>query len=106
MGSPVLGVSPFKQKKPPYNSFTGSKTKRQTHHRPRPEQSRNQKHHQNAPAAVAHDVLPNETEMRNLLRTTGFTDIQITDKPAVICVPQQKHTIDPKKIFIFKFWKT
>jgi ubiquinone/menaquinone biosynthesis C-methylase UbiE len=38
------------------------------------------KHHQSAPPAVAHDVLPTETEMRKLLQQAGFTGIQIDDK--------------------------
>jgi ubiquinone/menaquinone biosynthesis C-methylase UbiE len=37
-------------------------------------------HHQNAPPAVANDVLPDETEMRKLLQQAGFTEIQIVDK--------------------------
>jgi ubiquinone/menaquinone biosynthesis C-methylase UbiE len=37
-------------------------------------------HHQNAPPAVANDVLPNETEMRKLLQQAGFTGTQIVDK--------------------------
>ena len=37
-------------------------------------------HHQNAPQAVANDVLPAETEMRKLLQQAGFTGIQIVDK--------------------------
>ncbi len=38
-------------------------------------------HHQKAPSAVANDVLPSETEMRKLLQQSGFTGIQIVDKP-------------------------
>jgi ubiquinone/menaquinone biosynthesis C-methylase UbiE len=39
------------------------------------------RHHQTAPQAVAYDVLPTETKMRKLLEQTGFTGIQIVDKP-------------------------
>ena len=38
-------------------------------------------HHHNASPAVAHDVLPEETQMRKLLKQAGFINIQITDKP-------------------------
>lgn len=38
-------------------------------------------HHHNAASAVAHDVLPQETEMKALLRQAGFVNIKITDKP-------------------------
>jgi demethylmenaquinone methyltransferase/2-methoxy-6-polyprenyl-1,4-benzoquinol methylase len=37
-------------------------------------------HHQKAPPAVAHDVLPTEKEMRKLLQQAGFTGIHIIDK--------------------------
>ena len=37
-------------------------------------------HHRNA-AVVAHDALPDETEMKQLLEQAGFIEVQITDKP-------------------------
>jgi len=37
-------------------------------------------HHQNAPTAVAKDVLPTEIRMRKLLQQVGFTGIQIVDR--------------------------
>jgi ubiquinone/menaquinone biosynthesis C-methylase UbiE len=37
-------------------------------------------HHRNA-LAVSHDVLPDRTEMRRLLKRAGFTGIHITDEP-------------------------
>ena len=38
-------------------------------------------HHHNACSAVAHDVLPEQTNMRKLLKEAGFRDIRITNKP-------------------------
>jgi ubiquinone/menaquinone biosynthesis C-methylase UbiE len=38
-------------------------------------------HHHNASRAVAHDALPNNSEMRRLLKQAGFARIRITDKP-------------------------
>ena len=44
-------------------------------------------HHQNASSAVAQDVLPEETTMKQLLERAGFTGIKITDKPGCyICL--------------------
>ena len=37
-------------------------------------------HHYNASSAVAHDVLPDEARMKQLLKQAGFTGIHITDK--------------------------
>ena len=43
-------------------------------------------HHRNA-AVVAHDALPDEAEMKQLLEQTGFTEVQITDKPgSYVCM--------------------
>jgi ubiquinone/menaquinone biosynthesis C-methylase UbiE len=48
-------------------------------------------HHRNAPV-VAHDMLPNEQEMRRLLRPAGFTEIRITDKPGCyVCLSTKPH---------------
>ncbi len=38
-------------------------------------------HHSSASPPVQHDMLPEKTEMRKLLKRTGFTDIQIKDQP-------------------------
>ena len=38
-------------------------------------------HHHNACSAVAYDVLPEQTNMRKLLKEAGFRDIRITNKP-------------------------
>jgi SAM-dependent methyltransferase len=37
-------------------------------------------HHRNAAPAVAHDMLPEEAEMRELLKQAGFVNVKITDK--------------------------
>jgi ubiquinone/menaquinone biosynthesis C-methylase UbiE len=37
-------------------------------------------HHHNASPAVAHDVLPEEPEMKELLKQAGFVNVKITDK--------------------------
>ncbi len=37
-------------------------------------------HHHNAAPAVAHDVLPQEAEMKALLKQAGFINVKITDK--------------------------
>jgi ubiquinone/menaquinone biosynthesis C-methylase UbiE len=43
-------------------------------------------HHQNA-SVVAHDTLPDEWEMRRLLRQAGFAGVLITDEPGrYVCV--------------------
>jgi ubiquinone/menaquinone biosynthesis C-methylase UbiE len=43
-------------------------------------------HHRNA-AVVAHDALPDEAEMKQLLKQAGFTEVQITDKPgSYVCL--------------------
>ena len=43
-------------------------------------------HHRNA-AVVAHDALPDETEMKQLLEQAGFIEVQITDKPgSYVCM--------------------
>jgi ubiquinone/menaquinone biosynthesis C-methylase UbiE len=39
-------------------------------------------HHHNASPSVAHDTLPEDTEMRALLRQAGFNKIRIVDKPS------------------------
>jgi ubiquinone/menaquinone biosynthesis C-methylase UbiE len=44
-------------------------------------------HHRNA-TVVAHDVLPDEVEMKRLLKHAGFTGIHITDKPGAMSVHQ------------------
>jgi len=38
-------------------------------------------HHNNASSAVIHDMLPKDTEMKQLLEQTGFTQISIKDEP-------------------------
>ena len=43
-------------------------------------------HHRNA-AVVAHDALPDEAEMKQLLKQAGFIEVQITDKPgSYVCL--------------------
>ncbi len=43
-------------------------------------------HHRNAPV-VAHDMLPNEWEMRRLLRQAGFAGVHLSDSPGrYVCV--------------------
>jgi ubiquinone/menaquinone biosynthesis C-methylase UbiE len=45
-------------------------------------------HHRNAPV-VAHDALPDRTEMNRLLKQAGFTGIRITDEPGCyVCLSQ------------------
>lgn len=39
------------------------------------------RHHQNAPPAVAHDVLPESQAMCELLTKAGFVDVSIVDEP-------------------------
>ncbi len=44
-------------------------------------------HHNRAPSAVMHDVLPEEAEMKQLLEQTGFTEISIKDEPGIyLCI--------------------
>ena len=44
-------------------------------------------HHNNASSAVLHDVLPEETEMIQLLEQTGFTKISIKNEPGrYLCI--------------------
>jgi len=38
-------------------------------------------HHKKASSIVTEDFLPNSTEMRNILKKTGFSEITILDKP-------------------------
>ena len=38
-------------------------------------------HHHNAASVVAHDVLPEKTAMKQLLKRAGFGEIRIADKP-------------------------
>ena len=38
-------------------------------------------HHHNASSVVAHDVLPEEASIRQLLRQAGFVRIRVVDKP-------------------------
>jgi ubiquinone/menaquinone biosynthesis C-methylase UbiE len=47
-------------------------------------------HHNNASSAVIHDMLPEETEMKQLLEQTGFTKISIKDEPGCyLCVARK-----------------
>jgi demethylmenaquinone methyltransferase/2-methoxy-6-polyprenyl-1,4-benzoquinol methylase len=47
-------------------------------------------HHHNAAPAVAHDVLPQEAEMRELLKQAGFVDVKITDKTGCyLCISKK-----------------
>ena len=44
-------------------------------------------HHNNASSTVVHDMLPEETEMIQLLEQTGFTKISIKDEPGCyLCI--------------------
>jgi len=44
-------------------------------------------HHNNSSSAVLHDVLPEKTEMAQLLEQTGFTGISIKDEPGCyLCI--------------------
>jgi ubiquinone/menaquinone biosynthesis C-methylase UbiE len=47
-------------------------------------------HHNNASAAVVHDVLPEEGEMKQLLEQTGFTGISIKDEPRLFLCTAHK----------------
>jgi ubiquinone/menaquinone biosynthesis C-methylase UbiE len=38
-------------------------------------------HHANMSPIIAHDIMPPESQMKRMLRETGFTKIQIIDKP-------------------------
>jgi ubiquinone/menaquinone biosynthesis C-methylase UbiE len=38
-------------------------------------------HHQHAAGVIAPDELPNASEMKHLLKTTGFVNIKISDEP-------------------------
>jgi ubiquinone/menaquinone biosynthesis C-methylase UbiE len=50
-------------------------------------------HHHNS-SVVAHDMLPDELEMKRLLNQAGFTEIQITDKPGSYVCLSTKLTTD------------
>jgi ubiquinone/menaquinone biosynthesis C-methylase UbiE len=44
-------------------------------------------HHNSASSTVMHDVLPEESEMKQLLEHTGFTEISIKDEPGLyLCI--------------------
>jgi ubiquinone/menaquinone biosynthesis C-methylase UbiE len=44
-------------------------------------------HHNNASSTVMHDVLPEEAEMKKLLKQTGFMEISIKDEPGCyLCI--------------------
>ena len=44
-------------------------------------------HHNNASSTVMHDVLPEEAEMKKLLKQTGFTETSIKDEPGCyLCI--------------------
>ena len=44
-------------------------------------------HHNNASSAVVHDILPEETEIIQLLEQTGFAEIRIKDDPGCyLCI--------------------
>ncbi len=50
-------------------------------------------HHHNTSPAVAHDALPEQAEMRQLLRQTGFKDIRIIDEPGrYLCLANKPAT--------------
>jgi len=49
-------------------------------------------HHCNAPV-VAHDALPDRTEMKRLLNQAGFTGIHITDEPGCYVCLSTSHQI-------------
>jgi len=47
-------------------------------------------HHNSASSSVVHDVLPEETEMTQLLEQTGFAEIRIKDEPGCyLCVARK-----------------
>jgi len=47
-------------------------------------------HHNNASSSVIHDMLPEETEMKQLLEQTGFEGISIKDEPGCyLCVARK-----------------
>jgi ubiquinone/menaquinone biosynthesis C-methylase UbiE len=47
-------------------------------------------HHNNASSSVVHDVLPEETEMTQLLEQTGFERISIKDEPGCyLCIARK-----------------
>lgn len=50
-------------------------------------------HHHNASEAVAHDVLPERTSMKQLLRQAGFAGICIVDKPGCYLCTSNKPAI-------------
>jgi 2-polyprenyl-3-methyl-5-hydroxy-6-metoxy-1,4-benzoquinol methylase len=53
-------------------------------------------HHRNE-TVVAHDALPDEAEMKRLLRQAGFTEVQITDKPgSYVCLSTKPQLNDRK----------
>jgi ubiquinone/menaquinone biosynthesis C-methylase UbiE len=47
-------------------------------------------HHHNVAEAVAHDELPSEIEMIDLLRQTGFVNVSIVDKPGMYLCMSEK----------------
>jgi demethylmenaquinone methyltransferase/2-methoxy-6-polyprenyl-1,4-benzoquinol methylase len=51
-------------------------------------------HHHNASVVVAHDVLPEEAEMKELLKQAGFRKIQITDMPGCYYCLSNKSTLE------------
>ena len=53
-------------------------------------------HHHNAATAVAHDVLPQEAEMKELLKKAGFINVKITDEPGCyLCLSNKSSKILP-----------
>lgn len=47
-------------------------------------------HHHNAASAVAHDELPKEPQMKELLRQSGFVNVTITDEPGIyLCLSEK-----------------
>jgi demethylmenaquinone methyltransferase/2-methoxy-6-polyprenyl-1,4-benzoquinol methylase len=50
-------------------------------------------HHHNASGAVAHDALPNNSEMRRLLKQAGFARIRIIDKPGCYLCQSYKSSV-------------
>ena len=55
-------------------------------------------HHHNASEAVAHDVLPERTVMKQLLRQAGFAGICIVDKPGCYLCTSNKQAISVGKL--------
>jgi demethylmenaquinone methyltransferase/2-methoxy-6-polyprenyl-1,4-benzoquinol methylase len=47
-------------------------------------------HHKNASASVCHDMLPEMSKMKQLLKNTGFTGISIKDEPGCyLCIARK-----------------